>query len=183
MEYFIKKNIKNIKIKDENNVQRALTIDDLEIKIAYKKGEKYEKDCNCDSKFMTNIMPEVGSSIQEAYEGKVKKETPIYLIMDNAGGHGTKECIESYVKLLKDKYNIIIKHQIPQSPETNVLDLGIWNSFQSLIKKTHYGNSTNETSLNDSIEEAWKKYLSADVFKKVFERIHHDESNKYIDDY
>ena len=63
MEYFIKKNIKNIKIKDENNVQRALTIDDLEIKIAYKKGEKYEKDCNCDSKFMTNIMPEVGSSI------------------------------------------------------------------------------------------------------------------------
>ena len=90
--------------------------------------------------------------------------------MDNAGGHGTKDCIDEYIKLLKDKFNIIIKHQVPQSPEMNLLDLGIWNSFQSFVEKTHRGQSTSHIALHDSVTKAWENYLSIDIFKKVFER-------------
>jgi len=56
----------------------------------------------------------------------VSKDIPIYLIMDNAGGHGTVKAIGQYARILKEKYNIIVKHQIPHSPETNLPDLGTW---------------------------------------------------------
>ena len=52
-----------------------------------------------------------------------------YLIMDNAGGHGSKVAKENYINMLNDKYNIEIIFQIPRSPYTNVLDLGVWMSL------------------------------------------------------
>ena len=57
--------------------------------------------------------------------------------MDGAGGHGTAEAIEKYTKALKDAHNIVIVLQVPQSPETNVLDLGIWMSLLSAVEKAH----------------------------------------------
>ena len=59
------------------------------------------------------------------------KETPIYLVMDNAGGHGTKDAIQEYADELKEEHNIVILWQILCLPETNLLDLGIWVSLQS----------------------------------------------------
>ena len=92
---------------------------------------------------------------------------PIYLIMDNAGGYGTKECIESYVKLLKDKYNIIIKHQIPRSPETNVLDLGIWNSISPALLScpldVHSGNVARKLDLLKRKQNDAKALLELDT--------------------
>ena len=46
-------------------------------------------------------------------------------MMDNAGGHGSNEAVEKYTEDLKNKYKIEIIQQVPRSPETNVLDLGI----------------------------------------------------------
>ena len=48
--------------------------------------------------------------IRKAYEGIINENTPIYLIMDNAGGDRTKDCIKEYVKILNEKYKIIVKH-------------------------------------------------------------------------
>jgi len=83
-----------------------------------------EVDVSCDSDFMADIMPEVGAAIRAAYHW-VSIDTPIFLYLDNAGGHGTKEVVDAYVKALKDDYNVECVHQRPRSPATNMLDLGV----------------------------------------------------------
>lgn len=69
----------------------------------------------------------------------VPQDETIYLIMDNVGGHGTKDAIETYVQLLKDKFNVIVEHQTPRSPEFNLLDLGFFTCLQSAVEKQHRG--------------------------------------------
>jgi len=59
----------------------------------------------------------------------------LFLIMDNAGGYGTDDAIIEYTSRLRDVYNIEIIHQIPRSPFTNVLDLGVWCSLQAAVEK------------------------------------------------
>ena len=58
-----------------------------------------------------------------------------YLVMDKAGGHGTDDAITEYTKRLKEVYNIEIIHQVPRSPFTNVLDLGVWAALQAAVEK------------------------------------------------
>ena len=57
--------------------------------------------------------------------------------MNNAGGHGTKATIDAYVSLLEEKHNVVCVFQHPRSPATNMLDLGVWMAFQSLVEKLH----------------------------------------------
>ena len=61
--------------------------------------------------------------------GVVNKEI-IYLVMDNTGGHETNESVLEYSVYLEEKYNIVVHHQVPWSPETNMLDLGTWMTVQ-----------------------------------------------------
>ena len=58
--------------------------------------------------------------------------------MDNSGGHGTNKAIEQYRNMLIEKYNIHILFQIPRSPYTNVLDLGVWMALQAAVEHDHY---------------------------------------------
>ena len=51
--------------------------------------------------------------------------TTIHLGIDNAGGHGTNETIEEYRNMMLQQYNIKLFHQVPNSPETNLLVLGV----------------------------------------------------------
>ena len=79
---------------------------------------------------------EIGKAIRKSFHW-VEKKVPIYLIIANAGGHGTNDAKERYVKILKDYYNIVIKWQVPNSPELNILDLGVWMSVQSKVEEIH----------------------------------------------
>ena len=97
-------------------------------------GDKKEVDVSCDSDFMTEVMPEVGQATRSAYHW-VLPRAPIFLYLDNAGGHGTQEAVDAYVKALKDDYNVICIHQRPCSPVTNFLHLGVWIYFQFVVKK------------------------------------------------
>ena len=54
------------------------------------KGTVTEKDVSCDSSFMKEVMAKVGIKIREYYSF-VPHDVPIYLFMDNAGGHGKKQ--------------------------------------------------------------------------------------------
>ena len=89
-----------------------------------RKGDEREIDTTCDSKFMEMVMPEVGREICEKYHW-VPLTTPIFLYLDNAEGHDTQEVNDQYVKALRDDFNIILVHQRPWSPATNMLDLGV----------------------------------------------------------
>ena len=59
----------------------------------------------------------------------------IFLIMDNAGGYGTDDVIQRYTTNVKDTYNIEIIHQVPRSPFTKILDLGVCASLQDVVEK------------------------------------------------
>ena len=85
-------------------------------------GEEIERDCSCDSKYMLQATHRVGDAVRKKFSW-VPREEKCYLVMDNAGGHGTNEAIDEYVKFLKGDYNITITFQIPRSPYCNVLDL------------------------------------------------------------
>jgi hypothetical protein len=67
----------------------------------------------------------------------IPMEMPIYLILDNAGDHGTRAAREEYTRRLRNEYNIKIKFQPACSPEVNALDLGIWMSLQSVVERMH----------------------------------------------
>ena len=78
------------------------------------------------------------------------------LYTDNAGGHGKKNVVEKYVATLKDDYNVIICHQCPCSPATNMLDLGVWMALQNVVEKLHFRKRTEVEALCRTVEAAWK---------------------------
>ena len=61
---------------------------------------------------MLQAMDRVGASISDAYYW-ISRSEKCYLVMDNAGGHGTREAIEEYVRLLKEKWNVETIFQVP----------------------------------------------------------------------
>lgn len=83
--------------------------------------------------------------MREAYHW-LDEDDIIYLVMGNAGGHGTDKCVDEYTKKLRDEHSIVIVQQVARSPETNVLDLRIWMSLQSAVEKKHKGRCCNPIS-------------------------------------
>ena len=109
-------------------------------------------------------------AIREAYSGSgpaprtrensgchVGPDVPIFLYLDNAGGHGTNDCVAEHVKMLKEEFNVICVHQRPRSPATNMLDLGVWMAFQNVVEKIHAGKVRERDALARTVEEAWRE--------------------------
>ena len=86
--------------------------------------------------------------------------TPISLFMDNAGGHGTEEAKTEYIRILKEDFNIIIEWQVPNSPELNLLGLGVWCAIQHVVEQLHRLRCMSCDSLAKSVVEAWEKINS-----------------------
>ena len=82
------------------------------------------------------------------------QEKPIHLAMDDAGGHGTKDTIDECVEQLQADHNVVIIWQAPCSPETNLLDLGTWNSLKWFVNKRHQGNKQDVKALARTVESA-----------------------------
>ena len=148
--------------------QDALTLGGYTLMVRSKKGDEREIDTTCDSKFMEMIMPEVGRAIREQYHW-VPFSIPIFLYLDNAGGHGTKAVIDQYVKALKDDFNVILVHQRPRSPATNMLDLGVWMALQNVVEKLHFRKRMEAKALCNTVEEAWKQ-LDSIKLQNVYNR-------------
>ena len=157
-------------ISEDNHIFGPGEIDLINPQLAakYEKGEEREVDCSCDSDFMMSVMDDVGKSIREAYS-RVPPEDVIYLGMDNAGGHGKKDIIKEYEQLLKNKYNIIILWQQPRTPESNMLDLGIWMHLQSLVEEKHFGRRVHAESLWKTMQSVWD-IISAQALTNVYAR-------------
>ena len=99
-------------------------------------------------------MPRIGTAIRQNMPW-VPRDELIYLVMDNAGGHGTAAAIQQYTRDLLVRFNIEIIHQAARSPETNPLDLGLWRSIQSWVDEKHKGKATFAEALAQSVQEAW----------------------------
>ena len=80
---------------------------------------------------------------------------PIYLIVDNAGRHGKDEVVKAYKDDLARTWNVIIIHQRPRTPESNVLDLGVWMHLQYLVELAHIRKRCTLEALWESMNYAW----------------------------
>ena len=104
---------------------------------------------------MLGVMNEVGQSIRTKFHW-VPATIEIDLLLDNAGGHGTDEAKAEYTDMLKERYNIRVVWQVPQSPETNMLDLGLWCALQSKVELTHRNKTkASQDALARSCLDAW----------------------------
>ena len=66
--------------------------------------------------------------------------------------------IEEYRTALKEKFNIELACQPPNSPEPNVLDLGIWMSLQAMVDRLARDKRTNTAALDATVRDAWERY-------------------------
>ena len=82
-----------------------VTLDDVCLQVRYCQGDMVAKSTTRDSIFMKGAMRRIGVALREKYHW-VNLSTPIFLMLDNAGGHGTNQCIGGYVTMLKDEYNV-----------------------------------------------------------------------------
>ena len=150
---------------------QAVQVDDVQLKVRCERGDIVERDCSCDSTFMLRIMDDVGTAIRTAFHW-IPQDQFCYLIMDNAGGHGTDQAIETYTNILRERYKIKIIFQVPRSPYTNVLDLGAWCALQTRVEKVHYMRRCEVECLAKSVYEAWNADNNFDVVVgKVFNRL------------
>ena len=149
--------------------QQEITIEDLQLYVHINQGDEVEKDCSCDSSFMLETIPEVGKALREKFHW-VPEQEKIFLVMDNAGGHGTNDAIATYTEGLQI-YNVEIIWQVPRSPETNMLDLGVWMSVQSAVGKNHRRQRCAHDALAKSIVDSWNNYLSTMAFHNVFKQL------------
>ena len=76
----------------------------------------------------------------------------------------------TYEKALKDKWNVEIIWQVPRSPETNMLDLGVWACAQSATEREHLFKCGNADSLERSVKKAWTNLVSLEALTKVHDR-------------
>ena len=120
-----------------------------------KTGDERDVDISCDSDYMLRVMPRVGEAIRAAYHW-VDDSDPIYLFLDNAGGHGTDEAVEKYCNLLAEEYHVICYHQRPRSPATNMLDLGVWMAFQNVVERMHFRRRMEAQALARTVERSWE---------------------------
>ena len=65
------------------------------------------------------------------------------------------EAKEEFEKTLRDKYKVRIIWQIPNSPDTNLLDLGAWCTIQSEVEDIHRFLVMDNDVLAKSVENAF----------------------------
>ena len=110
-------------------------------------------DASCNSNFMISQVRNIGKSIREKYHW-VPFDTPIIMVLDNAGGHGTNDSKKRFMRILKNKYNVLCQWQVPNSPDTNMLDLGAWASVQAQVEERHRKLVMRPDVLANSVEYA-----------------------------
>ncbi len=154
---------------DEEGNQQQLTINCAELSCFLPQGTIVEQEVNCDSAFKLQTLPPIAAEIHEKMPW-IPIEQPIYLVMDNAGGHGTRAAREEYTRRLRDEYNIIILQQSACSPEVNALDLGIWMSVQAAVEVRHRNRRRDPDGLAATVKEAWEN-LPGETIQRVFNRI------------
>ncbi len=155
----------------QDGTQRPLTIDDLNLYCYYPQGSIIEEGitCNSNSNFMLQTMPAIRAEIRQKMPW-IPRDQPIYLILDNAGGHGTRQAINEYTRQLRDQHDVILKFQPPCSPELNALDLGIWMSLQSAVERRHRNRRRDAEALARTVKEAYDN-LPPETITKVFDHL------------
>ena len=73
--------------------------------------------------------------------------------------------------MLDEKFNIETIFQVPRSPYTNALDLGVWCALQSRVETEHYGKRCEVQAQSNTVMETWNQGHLDDMIEKVCKRI------------
>ena len=112
------------------------------------------------------LMDHVFPAIREQFPRAVRW-TKVYVQKDNAGPHLYSDDKEIQNELDKDGIKIVLTRQPPNSPDFNVLDLGFFNSIQSLQNKIVSKNiekfvsapkTAFEMETAENLENVWVSY-------------------------
>lgn len=103
---------------------------------------------------MLEAMDHVGKALRDSFKW-VPPTDYVYLVMDNAGGHGTDVAKDQYVQLLDTKFKVKVIWQVPRSSETNLHDLGVRMCTQAAVEKEHTLMRCNVDALAKSVMRAW----------------------------
>lgn len=114
---------------------------------------------HCKNMIMENVVPAIKSKFPPTY----KKKT-IYVQQDNAKPHFSDNDADIVALGSADDWNIKFKAQPANSPDLNVLDLGFFNSIQSL---QHEASPDTIDELIDCVQHAFNK-LEANTLNNVF---------------
>ena len=79
------------------------------------------------------------------------------------------EVKKEYERILKNDYNILIEWQVPNSPETNMLDLGVWVAIQHQVVFLHKFVVLQKDQLAKNVNRAFA-IISPKILQKVHER-------------
>lgn len=123
------------------------------------KGDVYYVNINMDGDvFMTMMEEEVIPAIIE----KCSWAKKVIVQMDSAGGHRIGESLDYLNKIgKKSQPPIQFRTQPTRSPDTNVLDLGIWNSMKSRVPDVKYDRKATESMTQriiNAVDEMWEEY-------------------------
>lgn len=121
---------------DDCGIIHLLFIDQIKLEKHIPAGTLINHDVSCKSKFMLESVNEIRTAIRKAFHF-VDKTEMIYLVLDNAGGHGTAVAKEEFVRILRHKHIVKVIWQVPNSPDTNLLNLGAWCTIQSEVEEIH----------------------------------------------
>ena len=119
---------------------------------------------------MLSAMIRVRKAICEKFHW-VPIHKKLYSFIDGTGGHGTNKAINAYDKNLMMDFNIKLVFQVPRTPYSNVLDLGIWRGLQATVEKTQYVRCCAVEALVRSVYETWENGELNEVVTKVFNRL------------
>ena len=121
--------------------------------------EAYQADCTCDGDWLHRYLVDRASPAILAAAGRKAgpHRYPLRLQIDNAGGHGGKAKIQVIrAELLELGIDLVC--QPANSPEMNVLDLGVWLGIQAMVEKLGFKKRMCPEVLFRTVEEAWQKY-------------------------
>jgi len=154
------------------------------------KGELCWKLVNMDASLFKRYLKEFVVPDVLAATGMWAKR--IIIQMDNAGGHGggkgdmnktTLAELNEWAEDLPEEYaswwpcdqpEILFVAQPPRSPDTNALDLGIWNSLRVAVeqaKRKEGPRYLKEGDLIDICTKAWHAWCATTTLTKIFESL------------
>lgn len=137
----------------------------------HEKGEEYWANINMDGDVFMEMMKE---KVIPATLAKCPWAKKIIIQMDSAGGHRIKESV-GFLNSLGSKTKIRIEFvtQPCRSPDTNVLDLGIWNSMKSRVIEQKYMKNS-DLSMNqriiNAVIEMWENY-DPEILTSIFQTL------------
>lgn len=134
----------------------------------HEKGDEYWVNVNMDGDvFIQMVRDKVIPAIRE----NCKFAKKVIVQIDSAGGHRISESLPELNKIGKKQgLKIEFVTQPCRSPDTNVLDLGLWNSMKSHVVEQKYMRNSN-LSMNqriiNAVMEMWAEYDS-EIITSIF---------------